>query len=298
MMKTVAIVAVAAVVTVAGGGPVQAQTPPVGGGRGAAVNGVERQQRYRITTMERVLEGAVEHGAAVTRDRLRAVLPADMLLSENATARGFRLDGYGVFFDVAVPSLEGTLAWMLPALRQNSAGVENALRTLQSFIESSGPSDNVQQAFKRLASQVAPVAGLVNPGDANVAGGPGGPPARVGLSTGAPSASVAPAADTPVMPAPAGEPDPIIDNPQEAYRAEVRDALMDVMLDHSRSLNLAAEEWLTVAARSNEARPIVAPMDNQSQTVIIRVRGVDLNAYLAGQISREEARKRMHVGVF
>ena len=39
-------------------------------------------------------------------------------------------------------------------------------------------------------------------------------------------------------------------------------------------------------------------MDNQSQTVIIRVRGVDLNAYLGGQISREDARKRMDVRVF
>ena len=28
----------------------------------------QRDQRYQITTMERVLEGAVEHGAKVTRD--------------------------------------------------------------------------------------------------------------------------------------------------------------------------------------------------------------------------------------
>ena len=54
-------------------------------------------------------EQRVEHGAAVTRDRLQAFLPADMLLSENAHARGFRLDGYGMFFDVSVPDLEGTV---------------------------------------------------------------------------------------------------------------------------------------------------------------------------------------------
>ena len=47
-----------------------------------------------------MLEGAVEHGATVIRDRLQALLPADMLLTENARARGFRLEGYGVFFDV------------------------------------------------------------------------------------------------------------------------------------------------------------------------------------------------------
>ena len=33
-----------------------------------------------------------------------AQVPADMLVSDNAHARGFRLDGYGVFFDVVVPS--------------------------------------------------------------------------------------------------------------------------------------------------------------------------------------------------
>ena len=89
----------------------------------------DRQQRYQIGTMERVLEGAVEHGAAVTRDRLRAFVPADMLLSENARVRGFKLDGYGMFFDVAVPSLEGTVPWTFRALDQNNLGLDTALRT-------------------------------------------------------------------------------------------------------------------------------------------------------------------------
>ena len=64
------------------------------------------EQRYQIGQMERVLEGAVEHGLTNTRDRLQALaqMPADMLVSDNAHARGFRLDGYGVFFDVVVPS--------------------------------------------------------------------------------------------------------------------------------------------------------------------------------------------------
>src|SRR5207244_3500061 len=63
-----------------------------------------KESRYQIGQIERLLEGAVEHGATVIRDRLQAMMPADMLLTENARARGFRLDGYGVFFDVEVPS--------------------------------------------------------------------------------------------------------------------------------------------------------------------------------------------------
>ena len=56
-----------------------------------------REGRYQLGQMERLLEGAVEHGATVIRDRLQAVMPADMLLTQNARARGFRLDGYGAF---------------------------------------------------------------------------------------------------------------------------------------------------------------------------------------------------------
>ncbi len=77
----------------------------------------QRDQRYQITTMERVLEGAVEHGAKVTRDRLQASSWPEMLLSDNARVRGYRLDGYGLFFDVAVPMLEGSMTWGLKHAR-------------------------------------------------------------------------------------------------------------------------------------------------------------------------------------
>jgi hypothetical protein len=270
----------------------------VGGVASAQPSGVrtaaERQQRYRIVTMERVLEGAVEHGAEVTRDRLRPFLPADMLLSENAHVRGFRLEGYGMFFDVAVPSLEGTVPWTFRALDRNNLGLENALRTLRSFIESSSPNDaDVQQAFRRLELQVAPVATATGSGD---------PSDPVGSSAGAQLSAVAPAATAPAVPASSAQSaavpaDPILDDPQEAYRAEVRDALMDAMLEHSRGL-ITPDEWLTIAARSNDSRPRLTPADSDSRTVVIRVRGVDLNAFLGGQITREEALKRMDVRVF
>jgi hypothetical protein len=248
-----------------------------------------RRQRYQVGTMERVLEGAVEHGAALTRERLQAYLPADMLLSEGARVRGFRLEGYGMFFDVAVPSLEGTLAWTFRALDRNNLGLETALRTLRSFIDTASPNDaNVQQAFKRLELQVGPAAAATSLAvnsqrDVTATSDPAGLTSLV-------------AAAPPQLPPPA--PDPILDNPQEAYRVEVRDALMNAMLEHSRGLEIAPDEWLTIAARSHESRSRLSPVDTDSQTVIIKVRGVDLNAFLGGQISREEARKRMDVRVF
>ena len=84
-----------------------------GAGGGAAGRGRRRpraaaEQRYQIGQMERVLEGAVEHGVTIIRDRVQelAQVPAELLVSDNARARGFRLDGYGVFFDVIVPSFD------------------------------------------------------------------------------------------------------------------------------------------------------------------------------------------------
>src|SRR5256884_735341 len=78
-----------------------------------------RQTHYQIGVMERVLEGAVEHGAANLRERLQAVAPdapAQLLILDNPRVRGFRLDSYGVFFDVQVPSVNGTLTWTLRTL--------------------------------------------------------------------------------------------------------------------------------------------------------------------------------------
>src|SRR5213593_3254890 len=114
-------------------------------------------QRYEIGQMERVLEGAVEHGVTVTRDRIQALaqVPADLLVSDNAHARGFRLEGYGVFFDIVVPSFETTLTWSLRTLDQNDLGLDSALRTLQSHVKTAGD-PNLEQALKRLELQVNP----------------------------------------------------------------------------------------------------------------------------------------------
>ncbi len=92
--------------------------------------------------------------------------------------------------------------------------------------------------------------------------------------------------------------DPSLDDPEEAYRAEVKNVLMDAMLDYSRGLSLETGDWLHIAARRHSDDPRLAPTDTDARTVMIRVRGADLTQFLAGQISREDARKRMDVKVF
>lgn len=241
-----------------------------------------REARYQIGQMERLLEGAVEHGATVIRDRLQAIMPADMLLTENARARGFRLDGYGVFFDVEVPSLEGTLPWSFKTLDQNDLGLDAALRTLRSYVQQSAGNDvNLQQALKRVELQVAPMAAIAG---------------QSSQATAVQASSTAAAPDAPASsPAPTG--DPVLNNPDEAYRTEIREALIDAMLEHSRSLAIGTNEWLTVAARRSDDRPRLG-IDTDAGTVVLSVKGSDLTAFLGGQLTPEEARSRIEVRVF
>jgi hypothetical protein len=245
----------------------------------------DAQSRYQIAQMERVLEGAVEHGATITRDRLKAVLPpadsADTLMTgENARARGFRLESYGVFFDVLVPPFytETTLTWSLKTLDQNDLGLNSALRELRSHVQQSGDA-NLQQALRRVELQVNPT--NVSTGQTAVAGSP-----RTATGSAASTSADAPPVD------------PILNDPNEAYRTEVIQALMDAMLDHSTALRIGSNEWLTVAARGNDDRPRLAPADTDARTRMIRLRGADLMQYLAHQISKEEALKRIEVQLF
>jgi hypothetical protein len=252
-----------------------------------------KESRYQIGQMERLLEGAVEHGASVIRDRLAAMMPADMLLTEDARARGFRLEGYGMFFDVEVPSLAGTLPWSIQTLDQNDLGLDSALRTLRTFIERSANNDvNLQQALKRVELQVAPspmgfTPSIVATPTADPAAGSSAPRNAVG--------SAASIADN----APGqGATDPILADPNQAYRTQVTEALIDTMLEHSRALSIAPNEVLTVAVRGVQDRPRLAQVDTDARTHIITVKGADLTAFLGGQISREDARKRVEVRVF
>jgi hypothetical protein len=260
--------------------PAYAQSPAAAG-RAAA------EQRYQIGQMERVLEGAVEHGVTITRDRLQALAqtPADMLdmlVSDNAHARGFRLDGYGVFFDVTVPAFDATLTWSLRTLDQNDLGLDSALRTLQSHVKTAGD-PNLEQALRRLELQMNPTVLARTTSSVQASAG----------ARNATGSAASLAGDKQAQPA-----DPILADPNEAYRTEVTQALKDAMLAHSSSLGIGANEWLTIAAKGNVDRPRLAPADTDSRTRIFRLRGSDLADFLAGKISRDEALQKIEIRIF
>ena len=276
--RAVAVIAVFAIGVAAG--PASAQAPRESTDqsrpavrRSAQARSQLEQLRYQIGTMERVLENAVEHGASVWRDRLQALAgPVQALLLDNARVRGYRLDGYGLFFDIDVPSIETTLFSAFRTLDQNGLGLANALNQLKAAIPAGDAT--LQMALKRIEL------------DLPAATAPVTTTAAVSTSAAAPETRVEQAAD-----------DPILVNPEEVYRVEVIQAVVDALLDHSASLGLGTDEWLTVGVRRNEVRPRIG-LDNRAQTVIARVRGGDLTAFRAGQITREDAIKRVEVRVF
>ena len=266
-----------------------------------------RQLHYQIDMMERVLEAAVAHGASVIRDRLQAVAPeapAELLILDNPRVRGFKLDPYGVFFDVEVPSLNGTLTWSLKTLDQNET-VQSALNTLRSRID---PSDaELQQALQRVALRVNPALVAVSAPDPSRTVTPTLPNTRraaTGATDRTVMASSMPAAKPAAQQEPASQARPsepqdrILENPNEAYRSEVVQALADAMLDYSGALPVGDGEWLTIAARGVYDRPLAGQAGIDAPTIMIRARGADLAAFHARQISREEVMGRIEQRVF
>ncbi len=87
------------------------------------------------------------------------------------------------------------------------------------------------------------------------------------------------------------------DDPGQQYRDAVRRCLIDAMLDNSKSMDLGPEEWLTVAARGSEAGLIPGEV-YQLSTLVLRVKGSDIAAFLAGRLSKDEARQKVEVRQF
>ncbi|MDP1569879.1 MAG: hypothetical protein Q8L86_07740 [Vicinamibacterales bacterium] len=274
--------------------PIGAQPAPAG-----AAAPVDRMAlRHQIYVMEGALARAVAFGAQRLNHELRTVAPGMLMLAGDANARGFHLEGYGVFFDVEVPVLRESMMWSLRTmLEQDDEALREALGQLKQFVQAQQPRDPRQRAaldsaLRRLELQVQPAMPLPARGAAS---GPGTVSAAGVLTEGA---SVPP----PVEAAPAAPPvDRVwIEDPGRAYTESVQRALVDAMIDYSAPMAVSPDEWLTVAARDNERRDRLAPQDPYEEvlTIILRVRGSDLAAYRAGKIDRDEVRRRVSAQTF
>ncbi len=236
----------------------------------------QAQARYKIFVMEGVLEKAVQNGAAILSRQVRSIAPDVMFLTGAAQVRGFRLDGFGVFFDVEVPALQPTVAWMLRAtLGDNS----NSLAQLKAFVQKVTEPRDREELLRAIRQLELMMPSSRNP---DVPGAPRQVADR-------------PQAPQPTIPADAL----IVTDPEAAYTREVKTALIDAMLENSGPLGVANDEWLVVAARDSEPGNRLVPGDAYDTTTwVLRVQGSDLAAFRAGRLTLEEARKRVEVREF
>ncbi len=244
--------------------------------------------RQKISMMESVLESAVANGADSLMRQVRAVMPPDALMMTGAPlVRGFRLENYGVFFDVEVPAFRRTMAYTLRQMvDENGLGAATAVNQLKSYIatvQDPRTRTALQSALRRLELQVGPVGPV--PSDAAAR------PQTVGAATVTAQTTTAPAAPPVDL--------SLIEDPNAAYTREVSQAIVDAMIENSGPLPISENEWLTVAARDNVRPDRLVPGDTSNiSSIVFRIRGTDLAVFRAGRMTLDEARKRVEIKQF
>jgi hypothetical protein len=249
--------------------------------------------RYQLAIMADVLERAVQQGARLVSQQWQGTMPQMMLMGGQARARGFRLDGYGVFYDVDVPAMRQSVVWSYRMLDMTGGGASGAIEALKTHLKTvSDPAARreLDQAIRQLELQVAPyssAADLVRGDDSR---------RRDGQATVVTMPKPAPGAPPPApVVATAPRADAVTEDPGEAYTTAVREALIDAMLRYSQSLTIGPDEWLVVAARDRGESGVADDDPFDVVTIQLRIKGADLLALHAGRLTPEEARKRVEV---
>jgi hypothetical protein len=245
---------------------VNAQTTPAPPVQPSSPSAAQIQARHEIAALEDALANAVGYGAQMLSQHVQsAATPESVLLTGMARARGFRLDGYGVVFDVEFPSIRRSVAWTMRTLERPDPELLAAMKELRKNSQGLANPQSQQEldrAIKSLEDQIR--AYDLRPKNISTGGGPRG--------------SSAPVA---------------VEDPRVYYAAELVNALIDAILDHGSSMGVTGDEWITVAAR--ESLDLRFMPDDPATTLILRVKGSDLTALNEKRISREDARSRIEV---
>jgi hypothetical protein len=238
-----------------------------------------QKARYQLRVMEGVLENAVQHGIRTVGQQMRVVTPDLIFIGAPSRARGFRLDGFGVFFDVEVPTLRPSMVWTMRTLTQSAPEMAKAAPMLRKFAQEQNDQSTrraLEQVVRMVEAQASPLGGSGQVQATVVAGDPSDPPV----------AGQAPA--TPPLNPYVDLPDPAV-----AYETEVKRAIADAMLDYGTTLNITDEDVLAIAARSNE--DVLGGNSYEVVTVMMVISGADLNALRTGTATRDDVRRRIRV---
>lgn len=249
--------------------------------------GEQDNLRLQIAAMEGVLATAVHeiHGR-----QLEKVAPGLFQFDGAIRARGFHLDGYGVFFDVDLPPLPRAAVWSFRVLDTPvRLDFELAqLRRQMAAVSDPRLRQEIEQTIRTIQRKVSVSAGgsfgvrsddTASRGDDVVQARTGGQPATVS------------------QPAPAAHPGASPnDDPFAAYATELGQALADLMVQWGGTITLGPNDWLTVAAR--ESQPRLLPGGPVQMALTLRVKGADVAAFKAGRLTLEEARQRVEIRQF
>jgi hypothetical protein len=223
-----------------------------------------QRRRNQIRLMEGVLVQAVRLGAEEVSKEMERFEPTGVtVLSGMPRARGFVLDGHGVFFDVEIPDMNQSVVWSVMNV-QRDRQVGTALEMLRTAMKSMPEGPSMQQAQLALAA----VEKIVGPSQQTKNLLAAETPARGQVNA-------------------AAMPDPNV-----MYTEAVKTALVEAMLDHSLQMSLGPEEWLIVAARDNEG-PLSPAGLSDAITITLRVKGSDLAVYHADPARRSEIREKV-----
>ena len=230
-----------------------------------ALPATERQ----VHLIEQGLELAVRRGVDAVERRLPAPGPGLIVFAGTIRARGFVVDGYGLFFDVEFPVVRRSILWSIGAIGQRDGAMAQSLANLRRRALEMPPGaarSALEQALRELERLTRT-------------------PAAAAPSEAGPEGSVGRRSDPPAPTAAA--------DLEEFYRAALEGELADALVAYGGAMPpgaLADGEWLTVAARDGRGRPA-----GERRTLQLRIRGGHLSALRDGRLSVEDTRARIEI---
>ena len=256
--------------------PPQTLTPAPRPPRGAPA---PENRRHSVRMMEAILSRAVLGGAELLAEQLGNGSPNMSFFTGQARAHGFVLQGYGVFFHVEIPEMQQSLVMSVTTLERDLAVADTleSLRRAVGAVPEGASKLQAEEALKRLELQVGMPAFADARGVAN----------RNMIRT----ADTTQVSDLPPVSM------PVLRDPSGAYRAAIKAALIDAMLDHSRGMNIQPDEWLTIAAHRGDSALGPSEIVNSS-TLVLSIKGSDLALYDADRARKDEVRKRVETREF
>ncbi len=234
--------------------------PPAAQPTGVIDSDLSLERELRMQQMEQLLEEAVTRGVRIVEQQLPTVAPQLLFFAGPVQARGFVIDGHGMFFDVEYPVVRRSLLWSMSALDGMDVGMSAALRDLRArmLLLPEGPGQAGLQAIAEMEAQL--YGSRPSPASAS--------PSGVQL-----------ASDV---------------DPRESYVSALTGELRNAVVAFGSSLGVGGEEWLVVAARDGRGRAdprVVGPR----RTLQLRIKGHDLDALRQGRLTVEEARQRVEI---